>query len=135
MAFIKDKRRVAFVRKISGTYQVIGKPLKLTASQKTVRLSVGKNSQTYEINMGIPTFRQRMIWYYFVDIEKGQIAFEKIDTTKSNELLDTFVSRRTIEQLVAGIEKPQFMAYLVYILLTLGMGIPLGYIIGNLIPM
>ena len=129
-----DRRKVLFVRNIRGTMSVVGKQLDVKTTTTKVTIRKGKETHTFKLDISRPSVRNKRNWIYFVDIVNGQIDFGETVSPVSSDAIDMFTFKPTIKQLVAGIEKPDFMNYIVYILLALGMGIPLGYIIGNLVP-
>lgn len=134
--FSSGKRIVLFVREIDSTVHVIGKPHFVDASCKKLTRKVGKTTVTYLVNISKPSLHWKNKWYYTIDIIKGQIWFNvpNPEGMFSPEFIDTMIVKSTVRNLVAQIEKPQILGFLLYIFMGFACGVPLGYIIGNFLP-
>ncbi len=114
---------------------VVFRKAKISIAQNSVRIVIGKAKLSHPFDSGKPNFRINRTTIYLVDIQKGQrISVGETSEMISPEATDMFMARKTVESMVASVEKPQFMQYIVYIILSLSAGIPLGYIIGQFLP-
>lgn len=126
-----DKRKVHFVKSIAN----VPTRIKTRKIKSPGRYITFKN-HTFEFDIAKPAYRIRNIFYYIVDIDKGQICFpEAAINASAPELLDKIVRRSLAKQLVSSVEKMPLSEVLLYILLSVGMGAGLGYILGNFFPM
>ncbi len=125
----KDKRTVRFVRLMNGIPTVI--------SSKTISPSADKitfKGITWNFDVSAPAYRTGRTFIYLVDIRSGQMSFKEPMNPVSAALIDRILNRAVIAQLVSGLKKQDFLSLLVYVLVGVCMALPLGYILGNLLP-
>ncbi|OGU58432.1 MAG: hypothetical protein A2V66_16345 [Ignavibacteria bacterium RBG_13_36_8] len=127
----RDKRRIWFVKEISGVYSVISKR-KIKSGSIVKTISLRKN--TFSFDIGLPVVRFRNIFFYFVDVDKGQITLKNPETIVTAELMDVTFKRNIAKQIVTGLESSFQFSNLVLILMGITLGALAGYIIGNFIP-
>ena len=71
-----------------------------------------------------------MVLYY----KDGQVFAHPSSSTVSAEFQDAILNEQVCRQILSRLEQIKFQEILLYILLAIGMGIPLGYIIGLVAP-
>lgn len=126
-----DKRIVVFTKNISGIDTVIGKR---KVQSGTVNIKFRK--ALYPVSISIPTYRERNVFIYLIDVEYGQLSFAANEKLKIPlEIMDEIFSNQIIKQLVSTMNKTNSMSGLPLALALMGMGLAIGYIIGNFIPM
>lgn len=129
-SIFQDKRVVIWVRTINGLpTEVMRKRIKSTKDKVEFR------KLSWPFDVGKPSFRSGRTFYYLADVKKGQLQFSETKLEISPELIDTILNRSTIKQLVSGLKAQNLAGTLLYLLMGLGMGIPIGYILGNILPM
>src|SRR4030042_4497801 len=125
-----DKHKVKFVRMISGFPDVIKtKKIKKFVTEVTLR------DNTFAIDFNKPSYREKNTFYYLFDVSKGQMFFNLSDFGGPKGLTYLILRRSLIRQLVSGMEKRKLGEVLIFILLAIGVGVSLGYILGNVLPM
>jgi hypothetical protein len=122
----KDKKRLLIVRDISGIPTLV-KKMKILG--RTDKVRYGKKS--FPFDMSAPTYRSRNTFYYVLDVDDGQMTLKNTLSPVSPNLLDIVMNRHVIKDLVSGLESTKFSELLLYILMALACGIPVGFIIGQ----
>ena len=125
----KDRRIIKYVRSIAGVQTVV-KTSRVKPNLKVITY----RDQSFPFDMNAATYRQRNRFYYFVDIEKGQLAFKGSKLSISPELMNATFKRQIAKQFLAVLETPASMASIIMILLALGAGVFAGIVIGNYMP-
>ena len=135
MPIFGEKRKVIFVRNINGMLVSTGKSKFVSPDVTSIKFKIGNKTKTHALNISKPNLYSAKRWVYFVDVERGQIPdFYQANSPVSAEYIDTMVSKSTVRNLVSRVEKSKISDYLVYIILTLCAGIPVGYILGLVLP-
>lgn len=102
----------------------------------TVISDAGLKGKTFPFDMGKPTFRKRNRWYYFVDVDKGQITLQGgQDPAMAPQLLHAIIKKEIGKQLVSRLETVPFSAQLLVVIICISLGLAAGYILGNVLPM
>ena len=141
MTIFGDKRKVVFVKRMSGIITTVGRPQFHSLGTTVVSFRVDKKKKlSFLIDMGKPFFRQNNQWVYFIDITGGKTGGQIVDT-KAMQNIPSFsgayvrtTSGDTIQKLVANFEKPQLLNLIINILIGISIGSPFGYIIWNFFP-
>jgi len=126
---LNDKYKVVLIRKVSGVYCEV-KRQNIKVHQKEVSYRGGR----FPFDIGNPTVRRKNTYLYYVDIKKGQINFEqegKNATEVTPEMMEKIIYESVVGQMVSGLEKVKMGPVIVYVILTAGMCLALGYIIGS----
>ena len=121
-----DKKKLYFVQSMGGFPTVI-KQIKLQVDAKQIRY----RQLMYNFDVGKPAFRIANTFYYLMDINKGQINFPEPKQGIAPELMDAILTRKIAKQLIAGLENPALMGSLVYIGLSICLGLATGFILGH----
>lgn len=122
----RDVRSLFFVQKIGGFPTVI-KEQKIAVDSKTVPY----RENLYRLDVGKPAFRIGNVFYYIIDIDKGQMSFLDSKDQIAPELMDAILKRKVAKQLTSNLETTPIPPNLIYLFLTLGLGLALGFIIGH----
>jgi len=122
----KDKKKLYFVQNVGGFPTVI-KQITVSIDAKQIRY----RQLMFDFDVGKPAFRIANTFFYLMDINKGQVGFAEPDGGIAPELLDAIITRKIAKQLIAGLENPALMGSLVYILLSVGLGLACGFILGK----
>lgn len=126
----RDKHKVKFVRMVSGFPDVIKtKKIKKFVTHVTLR------DNTFAIDFNKPSYREKNTFFYLFDVSKGQMFFTPSDFGGPKGLTYLILRRNIIRQIVSGVEKKKLGEVLIYILLAVASAIPIGYILGNILPM
>lgn len=126
--FKKRKKYIAiFLLKEQNTYTVI-KHKKFKPTITEIKVSKDK---TKTINVSIPIYSKGLKLYYFIDIDKGQLFFDKKKDIISNEILDLIISKSIIRQLTMNLSDTAFKMNLMYIFIGLIIGGLIGWIAGG----
>jgi len=121
-----DKKKLYFVQKVGGFPTVIKQiNIKVDAKQ------ISYKRLMYDFDVGRPAFRIANTFFYLMDINKGQIAFAEPKGGVAPELMDAILTRKIAKQLIAGLENPALMGSLVYVILSIGLGLACGFILGK----
>jgi len=130
MRKIKGKKYVAvFLIKEQQSYSVVFK-IRFNPTNKI--LSYKKRS--YPIKIDFPTYIIGLKLYYFIEINRGQIIFDKTkDPTMDPKLLDMLISQEIISQLTDNLSGNAFKMSLYNILIGVVMGALGGYIAGGIV--
>ena len=121
-----DKKKLYFVQNMGGFPTVI-REINIKVDAQNIRY---KNLM-YKFNVGNPAFRIGNTFHYIMDIEKGQMGFNPPEGGIAPELMDAILTRKIAKQLIAGLENPALMGSLVYIILSVGLGVACGFILGK----
>ena len=132
--FFKPDKRKAFIGKwINGMFQVI-QVKKVTPFTKKIPITKGSTNTTILFDISKPTFRtKRNTWVYIVDIDKAQVLLNPQEFKVPNWEYDMALTRGTVKNVMSGINKPQVANMLIFILLGILAGLPIGVMIGKLI--
>jgi len=129
MIIFKDRRIVKFVKDVSGGCTVIAsKKISPTADRVTFK------NLTFAFDVAKPSYRVGRTFIYLVDVKNGQLQFHPGMMPVSARLMQRIMVEEVVSQLVAGLKKFDVWNTLLYLIMGLGMGIPLGYILGNFVP-
>ena len=124
-----DRRVIIWVRTINGLpTEIVRKHIVSTKDKVEFR------KLSWPFDVGRPSFRSGRTFYYLADVKTGQLQFSETKLEISPELIDTVLNRNTIKQLVSSLKARNLIDTLLYLLMGLGMGIPIGYILGNVLP-
>jgi len=128
---MKDIYKLYFINPVSKIPTII-KMKKLKPDTK----HIDYNKKTYDINLKNPLYRFKNKFIYAIDINAGQMSFIEIKEDINPEFKDMINRRQIIKQIVTGLENLKFplSESIIYILLSVGLGLAIGYIIGNFIP-
>jgi hypothetical protein len=126
-----DKRSIWYVRHIVGVPTVVKKKKNIKTSISQVKF----RDKVFTFDISKPAFRWKNYWYYLVDIDSGQMWFGSPPPAIAPELLDAVLVRKLGQQLVSALETASIFQNLVMILVFIGLGIAIGYIMGNFVPM
>ena len=124
----KDIRRILYVKKISGVLSQI-KSKKISGNVTQIR--VGK--KTFNFDIGNPLFRRRNKFFYFVDVDRGQLSLNENIEQVSPEIMDAILSENVVKQIVGSLRQATIESWFM-IVIYIGLGVAVGYIIGNAVP-
>lgn len=125
----KDKRRVLFVKPLSGIPSILTKK-----AMKGRTKQVNFAQSNFDFDSSKPAFRSKNTFYYLVDIERGQLNFDVPIEPVSPELRFKVLKKGLVSQLVSGLDTKGLAEMLIYILLAGAAFGFMGYIIGNVLP-
>jgi hypothetical protein len=125
----KDKFIVKYVQKVSGILTVIQ-----TRKINPTRVSIAYKDRSFPFYSNLPTYRTKNTFVYLIDVFEGQLKLKDADATPNPEVMHKVLKKNVIQQLVSGLESTPLSTLIIYILLALGFGVSLGYIIGNFVP-
>lgn len=125
-----DKRKVIFVRKVSGIHTTINIR---KISILTTAVKIG--DKQFPIDISKPVFRIKNVFYYMIDVDSGQVIYAQKQSEVSPEILDMVIGKKIVSQIVSSLEKLNWKDYILYIILSIGLGLALGFILGNYFPM
>lgn len=126
----KDKYVIAFCKGTAQLPIIIGKK-KVKATSDLVRYK----KHTYPIDLHTPTYKRKSSFVYLFDIDEGQQKLKSNEQEFSKVLTDATFTDQIGKQLVAGLGKPSMSGDLIVGILCIIMGVAIGYILGNLLPM
>ena len=124
-----DRRKVLLVRIIGKTPTVISRQFVKDDSQ-----TVTFKNKVYTVDFNKPSYRVKNIFCYLVDIDEGQLHFEKTGKMVAPQLLHLILTRSIVKQLVTSLEKQPFAQTLLFLILGVLLGLAGGYILGNILP-
>jgi len=127
--FPKDKRKVFIGKWLANVFTVV-EVRRIRAFTERIVVKIGTTQKAFPIQTEKPTFRSKRAWIYCLDIDSGQIGFEKTDFRIPADLHEMVFVRGTFKHIVAGINKPQITGFILYILLGIAIGIPSGILLG-----
>lgn len=125
----KDKHKVLYVQKVSGISTVVK-----TRRINPIRVSISFKDRSFPFYSNTPAFRRKNTFFYIVDTLTGQLNLTDADNKLTPEIMDKVIKKNVVQQLVSGLEATPWSTLIVYIILALGMGVSLGYILGNFVP-
>jgi hypothetical protein len=125
-----DRRIIFYGRKIANVFTVF----RVNKFKGNIK-QAGYKKSLFPFDMSKPAFRRKNKWYYFVDVENGQISLGDTRTVMSPKLFDLIVKKELGKQLVSVLESVPLLGNLIMMLLGIGLGVAVGYIIGNFAPM
>lgn len=125
-----DKYKVQFVRMMSGVPTIVS-----TRRIKKFQTEVSIKRSSFAIDFNHPSYRKKNTYYYLFDIEKGQMFYGSIDSKIMAEIVHLVVTKSGIRQLVTSVEKKKMGDILLYVILSIIVGLMGGYILGNILPM
>jgi len=126
---LPDKRRILWCRMFGGLPYVL-KSVRVVAHTDKVKF----RDMAFPFDITKPSYKRKRTFFYLVDIKKGQIYYKHSDAIMDSELIDLILNQSICKQLVSSLESLRLKDILLYVILTLGTGLPLGYIIGNFLP-
>ena len=126
----KDKRILCHVTKMSGVLTVVKKRKIPPHNDKATY-----RKTAFPFDIGNPAYRVKNKFYYFVDTKVGQLSFNAIKTPMSTKLLDLILNQEIVRQIIGTFKIRATSEMIMFMLLSLGMGLALGFIIGNFVPM
>ena len=130
-----DKYIIHFVREVSGVSQYMGKK---RVNPSKLGDGVSFKGKTYVIDMTKPVMRRGTTYTYMIDMDKGHLTVGQGTKPFNTKLMDLIFRRELARQLVTGlsttngIKSPWFIA--IMLIIGLGAGVALGYILGNYFP-
>lgn len=128
--FKGDKRKVFFMKDIANVKTIIGRK-KIKVTNKYVPF----NKNLFPVDTAKPTYRNKNRFMYMIDIDAGQLQFESDMCVPNDDLFDMIFRNQIVKQLVSALEKTKISSEAIIIALALlGMGLAIGYIIGNAVP-
>lgn len=131
MLEFRDQYIVVFVKTINTTLTVQGrKKIKINIDTVTFR------GKSFHIDTKTVAYRVKNKFIYLINIDGGQqvVFMSDEDKIKNSELANLVVEKKVVAQLVAGLVTVGKQPWVV-IIIALALGICLGYIIGNALPL
>ena len=126
---VKDKYKLILVRRVSGALNEIKRRnIKIQANEVSYR---GKR---WPLDIAEPIYRRKNTFYYMVDVMRGQITVtdrELLAKEVPPEMIEAILYKSIVAQTVSGLEHPKMGPVIVYVILTAGMCLAVGYIIGS----
>jgi hypothetical protein len=111
------------------TYSVL-RLRRFNVSNPDVR--VAKNS-THPIDVSKPTYSKGLKLFYFVDINKGHLTFEKAKSPLNPKIIDMILKQSIVKQLTARLSERMYGSQIVNIVIGLVIGALAGYIVAGFI--
>jgi hypothetical protein len=102
---------------------------------KRFETSVSVKGMSFAIDFNSPTYRQKNTLFYVFDVESGQMQFVPPEPGVYPALNHMLLKRAGIRQLVMGMEKRKLADILIYIILSIGVGLMGGYLLGLVFPL
>jgi len=125
-----DRRKVLLVRIIGKTPTVVSRQFIKNDSQTVIF-----KNKVYVIDFDKPSYRVKNIFCYLVDIDQGQLHYEKTAKMIVPQLVHLILKRSIVKQLVTNLEKQPFAQSLILLILGIALGLAGGYILGNVLPL
>lgn len=127
----KEKYIVIFLIKQQELYKEVSRK-KINKSINEIRYNKKK---LYPINTSIPSFSKKLKTFFFIDINKGQLFFNKNNKNPilSPKLLDDIVSKSIIKQLTMNLSDTTFKMNLTLVFIGLVIGGLIGWIAGGVV--
>ena len=127
-----DKYRLILFRRVSGALNVIKqRKIKIQANEVSYR------GKLWPLDIAQPIYRRKNTFYYMVDVMKGQITVTERELHAKEvppDMLEAILYKSVVAQTVSGLEHPKLGPVIVYVILTAGMCLAVGYIIGTYFP-
>lgn len=131
--FRKDKRKAFLGKWIGQVFQVV-ESRSVSPFTKEIQITKGSTQTTILFDIGKPTFRAKNnSWIYMVDIDHAQILLNPKEFKVPNWEYDMALTRGTVKNAMAGINKPQVLNMLLFIGLGIMAALPIGILIGKLV--
>lgn len=131
MLEFKDQYVAVFVKTINGVITIQGrKKFKINIDVVTFR------GKSFHVDTKTVSYRVKNKFVYLINLDGGQqvVFMNDDDKVKNSELANLVVEKKVIAQLVAGLVSVGKQPWVV-IIIALALGICLGYIIGNALPL
>lgn len=127
---LNNKYYAIFISKINSIPTIVNKKqIRADISQVTYK------NKSYAIDTNSPSYQEGRKFVYFIDLKGGQIGLSDSDFEINPEIRKKFFSDKIIQQLVSGLDKsPLISMDMIIMLILMGFGIAVGYIIGNYVP-
>ena len=125
--FWKKKYIAVIVVSEQKTYNIL-RLKKFKTTDNTIRVSP-KASHTVDVSK--PTYQKGLKLFYFVDIHKGHLTFEKSKVPINPKMIDMIVKQSIVKQLTARLSERMLGSQLLNIIIGLAIGGLLGFIIGG----
>lgn len=126
----RDRRRVLFVKRIAGIQTVIGKK---NIKSSTERVTF--NKRQYPIDTKYPSYRTKKFYMYVLNVETGQLYFQaNVENKIDSRLMDMIFNQEIVKQIVSSLTTKPMLDNIIMVLMGIGMGMAIGYIIGNFVP-
>lgn len=94
---------------------------------------VGPKTNKMKFDSTKPAYRIQNTFHYFVDLQMGQIDFDKTKKQFSPKLWDAIMNQHIVKDLVSGLKNAEFKQMIFYILIGVGIALPTGMIVGQFI--
>lgn len=93
---------------------------------------VSYKKHAYTVDVNTPSYSIGLNFFYFVDINKGQLTFyQDIESESNSEIVDMILYKKIISQLTSNLSGDAYKLNIITLIIGAVMGGLLGYIIGG----
>lgn len=127
MGILKKKYVIVLVQEQQGIYSILKKkrfnPIKPQMSYK---------KKAYLVDVNTPAYSKGLLFYYFVDIDHGQLTYyQDINSATNAEIVDMVLYKKIILHLTTNLSGDAYKLNIITLIIGAVMGLLLGYIIGG----
>jgi hypothetical protein len=133
--FEKNKYTIIFLKKVNGIFDRVGSK-GIKSSKSEVKFGKSATAKTFIVDFTNVIYKKGTKHFIFMDIDKGQIFLKGDDeenTMIPAEVIDAFVNKHIISQLVSRLGGGQQLMGLMVAIIILLVGILGGYFLGNVV--
>lgn len=128
--FKKKKYIAVIVVSEQNTYSIL-RMRRFRVSDVAIRVAPKK---THLVDVSKPTYSRGLKLYYFVDIAKGHLIFDKTKNKINPEIVDMFLKQSIVKQLTARLSERMYVSQILNIVIGLVIGALTGFIVAGFIP-
>ena len=113
---MKDRFICVFLKNVLGTEHRVGAK-EFNKQRMTVEYGKGKLKKSYQIDPGIPAYKAEPSlllgnrYFFFVDIDKGQLAFNDVRSEGTNRLMSMIFNDEVIYQFARAVNKKKNLEF------------------------
>ena len=86
------------------------------------------------VDVSKPTYSKGLKLYFFVDVTKGHLTFEKTKSPMNPKVVDLFIKQSIVKQLTARLSESRYFSRIFDIVIGLVIGLLGGFIIAGFVP-
>lgn len=127
--FRKKKYIAVIVVSEQDSYSIL-KMRRFKTSNTTIR--VGAKASHF-VDVSKPTYTRGLKLYYFVDIRKGHLTFEKTESPMNPKIVDMFIKQSIVKQLTARLHERMYTSQILNLIIGAIIGVLAGFIIAGFV--
>lgn len=128
--FRKKKKYIAvIVVSEQNTYSIL-RVRRFKTSNPLVRVNP---KASHLVDVSKPTYSRGLKLYFFVDITKGHLTFEKTKSPMNPKVVDMFIKQSIVRQLTARLSESRYFSRIFDIVIGLVIGALAGFIIAGFV--